>query len=62
MEDTKPEPAKPTFNELFLPFRVKKGITLAPINYFDQDVIVVEPGISKRQGKSSLKGMLFNFQ
>jgi chromatin assembly factor 1 subunit A len=60
MEDTKPEPAKPTFNELFLPFRVKKGTTLAPINYFDQEVTIIEPGVSKKQGKGSFKGMWFS--
>ena len=59
MEDVKAEPTKPTFDEIFLPFRVKKGTTLAPINYFDQDVIILDDIISKRKGKGITRGMSF---
>jgi hypothetical protein len=47
--DPQPVPAKvdPTsdFQEVFLPFRVKKGSTLAPINYFKsiiKEIIVLD--------------------
>jgi len=56
--DVAVEDAKPTFNELFLPFRVKKGTTLAPVNYFDQEITIVKPGAFKGQGKSGFSGTL----
>lgn len=58
MDDAKPEPAAPKFDQIFLPFRVKKGTTLAPINYFDQDVVVLDSvGLEDlgKRGKTSAK-------
>ncbi|KAG8823108.1 hypothetical protein FRC17_009407 [Serendipita sp. 399] len=44
MPDVKDESHVPTFSETFLPFRVRKGVTLAPINHFrtKKEVIVLD--------------------
>jgi hypothetical protein len=55
---------KPTFNEVFLPFRVKKSTTLAPINHFKQsrEVIVLDgEGEVKTEYASILNGMSADF-
>ncbi|KAG8857092.1 hypothetical protein FRB91_011837 [Serendipita sp. 411] len=44
MPDAKEEASIPTFSETFLPFRVRKGVTLAPINHFKakKEIIVLD--------------------
>jgi hypothetical protein len=62
--DVKPEPKKPAFEEIFRPFRVKKGTDLAPSNYFKllkNDVIVLDhdgDDTMKTDNKSAPEGLV----